>query len=182
MAAVERKVEVVEPDAPDRCQSGHVNGQCRYKMMEGSKFCPMHGGNSANQEHKAKVLRQYQLAKWQDQTDAFADEDAVKSLRGEIGITRLLLQETVSRCKNSGELMLYSGKIGDLIGKIEKLVVSCHRLESSLGNVLDKGKILEIAATMVEIVSKHVTDSTAIDAISNEIVQVILTTSGKDEK
>lgn len=179
---VERKVEMVEPDAPDRCQAVHGKGQCRYKQCNGSLYCPMHGGNKAVAAQAEKVKRQYQFAKWQEQADSFADEDGIKSLRGEIGITRMLLQETVSRCKNGGELLLYSGKIGDLIGKIEKLVVSCDRLESRMGNVLDKGKILEIAATLVEIVGRHVTDADAIEAISTEIVDVILKTSGKEDK
>lgn len=180
---VERKVEIVEPDAPDRCQATHVKGQCRYKAMDGSKYCPMHGGNKAQASIANQVQRQYQLAKWQDSTDAFADEDQVKSLRGEIGITRLLLQETVGRCKNSGELLMYSGKIGDLISKIEKLVVSCHRLETNLGMTLDKSKVLDLAAQFVEIIGKHISDDATINAISTEIVAMILAAQGttKDE-
>ncbi len=176
---IEAKVEAVEPDSPLRCQAVHGKGQCRYKRCDNSTYCQMHGGNKAQASHNKAIIRQYQLAKWQSTVDAFADEDQVKSLRGEIGITRLLMQETIVKCKDSGELLLYSAKIGELVSKIERLVVSCHRLESNLGLLLDKGKVMALATMLVEIIGKHVKDDEAIAAISNEIVTAIVNTQGK---
>jgi hypothetical protein len=178
----ERKVENVEPDSPERCQAVHVKGQCVYKRCDGSQYCPMHGGNKGQAILVAKAQRQYQLAKWQGEVDAFADEDAVKSLRGEIGITRLLLQSTVSRCKDAGELIMYSGKINELTTKLEKLVVSCHRLESSMGNLLDKTKVLDLASQMVAIISRHIDDADIIQAVSDEIVQMVLESEGSTKE
>jgi hypothetical protein len=175
------KVEMVEPDAIDRCQSVHGKGQCRYRRVHGTEYCPMHGGNKGQASAALEVKRQYQLAKWQSTVDGFADDDQVKSLRGEIGITRMVMQETITKCKDGGELLLYSAKIGELVSKIERLVVSCHRMESSLGLLLDKGKVMSLATMMVEIISKHVKDDDAIAAISNEIVTCIVNTQGKLE-
>ena len=174
----EVKVQVVEPDAPDRCQAVHGRGQCRYKRTDGSEYCSMHGGNRAAASQQKAIIRQYQLAKWQSTVDNFADEDQVKSLRGEIGIARLLLETVMNRCKDSGDLVLYAGKIGEQIKTIERLVISCHRLESNLGLLLDKPKILSLAAQIVEIIGAHVTDDDARAAIASDIVGAIVSTQG----
>ena len=182
MSQVERKVEYVEPDDPERCQTVHGKGQCRYKVVPGSSYCPLHGGNKAGEAARAKTKRQYQLAQWQNTVDGFADDDEVKSLRGEIGITRMMLQETIARCKNSGELMMYTGRIGDLISKTERLVTSCHRLESNLGLVLDKSKILDLATQIVEIVGEEIEDEAVLERISMKIVERIAVTQGSTKE
>lgn len=176
----EAKVETVEPDAPDRCQAVHGRGQCRYRRSPDSEYCAMHGGNRAQAAAQKAVLRQYQLAKWQSTVDNFADEDQVKSLRGEIGIARMLLEAVMNRCKDSGELVLYSGKIGEQIKTIERLVISCHRLESNLGLLLDKPKVLTLAGQIVEIIGRHVKDDDTIAAISSDIVGAIVATQGNN--
>lgn len=178
MSIVERKVEIVEVDSPDRCGASIGKGQCRYKKCEGSDYCPMHGGNKSVQATQARVMRQYQLGKWQGTVDAFADDDEVKSLRGEIGILRMLLQEIVLKCKDSGQLVMYAGKISELILKLERLVVSCNRLETQLGLSLDKGKVLELGAQFVEIISKYVTDEDTLSSIGDDIITLIGSTQG----
>ena len=163
--------------SPLRCQGIFKHGQCPYKQIEGSKFCPMHGGavqvNATNRENK----RMYQLAKWRDQHDAFVDSDQVKSLREEIGILRIVMQETLNMCQTSADILMYSSKLSDLAVKLEKLVSSCHRLEASTGILLDKTAALHLASIIVRIIGEHVTDENVIDKISEEIVHAIATTN-----
>lgn len=176
---VERKVELVEPDDPNRCQATHVNGQCRYKAMEDSKYCPMHGGNKAGEARRKQMEKQYQLGKWQATVEGFIDDDQLKSLRGEIGITRMLLQETVGRCDSYGQLALATPRITALVGQISNLVSNCQRLDERLGLMLDKSKVLDLATRMVEIISLHISDEDVIAKISNEICSAILDMHGK---
>lgn len=182
MSTIERKFEIVEVDSPDRCQGVHKKGQCRYKATHPSTFCPMHGANHAINAEQAKAVRMYNLGKWQQTVDDFADDDEVKSLRGEIGITRMMLQEMMLRCKDSGQLVMFSGKIGELISKIERLVVSCNRLETHLGLSLDKGKVLELGAQMVEIISRYITDEDVLSSIGDDIITLIAQSQGNPNK
>lgn len=177
--AIDNKFEMVEPDAPDRCQAVHGKGQCRYKRSENSLYCPMHGGRWGIEASRLNGMRQYQLGKWQATVEGFADDDQVKSLRGEIGISRMFMQEIIGRCKDSGELLMATSRVSELVSKIERLVVSCHRLESNLGLLLDKPKIMALAQIIVEIISKHVADDETKAKISNEIVTAIVNTQGK---
>lgn len=181
--AIENKFQrITDPADPDRCQAVHGQGQCLYKALEHSKFCPMHGGNKAQEAHNKKLIRQYNLAQWQGRSEHFADHDHVKSLRDEIGITRMLLENMITKCRDSDDLLLYSQKIGELVGKIERLVVSCNRLESSMGMLLDKAAALNLAGQMVEIITRHVSDEVAIDAIAGEIAFAIANLNGAEVK
>ncbi len=173
---IESKFQRVEADAPDRCQGKFKLGQCPYRASPDSTYCPMHGGHLATNVANAERTRMYRLAKWQQRVSEFADNDQVKGLREEIGILRIIMEETLNMCQDSSQLMLYSSKISDTALKIEKVVSSCHRLEASTGILLDKQAALQIAGTIVEIIGRHVQDADTIELIAEEVINVILQT------
>lgn len=173
----DNKFERVEAGSPEQCQGVFKHGQCPYKKIPGSDFCPMHGGATQVNALAKESKRMYQLAKWRDQHDAFVDSDQVKSLREEIGILRIVMQETLNICQTSADILMYSSKISDLAIKLEKLVSSCHRLEASTGVLLDKTAALHLASVIVKIIGEHVTDENVIDKISEDIVHAIATTN-----
>ena len=180
---IEAKLEKVPyPDHPNRCQGTIAAGQCQYMAIPGSKYCKMHGGNTAVEAIKAESVRQYNLAKWQSRVNHFAGNDAVKSLRDEIGISRMLLENILNLCKDEHDLLLYSGKIGELVTKIEKLVVACSRLESNMGMLLDRTAALQLSGQMVEIITKYVDDPDAVSNIANEIAVAIANINGAQEE
>jgi hypothetical protein len=172
---MDNKFERVESDSPLRCQGISKMGQCPYKRMSGSEYCPMHGGPSIGNATAIASKKLYQLTKWRAQLDAFSEGDAVKSLREEIGILRITMQETLNMCQNANDLLMYSSKIGDLALKIEKLVSSCHRLETSSGMLLDRNAAMEIGTSIVQIISSHIKDDEVIEKISAEIIQKVVT-------
>lgn len=168
---VERKLIKVAPDDPERCQSiSGQAGQCPFKATDGTTSCPRHNAALVRVQKK-EALRAYQLGKWQALVDNHADNDQVKSLRGEIGIARMTLETMIQRCQDANDLIIYSGKLGEMISKIERLVVSCNRLEQHLGMTLDRNKIMTLAARIVEIVSEHVDDP---EVFSDDIIDAIM--------
>lgn len=173
---METKFDKVPPDSPDRCQSIYKNGQCPFQKVEGTDYCKMHQGASKASCNPEKALRNYNLTKWQEKVNRFADSTQIKSLREEIGISRMILENIVNKCEDESDLLLYSTKISDHITKIEKVVASCHRLELSNGMLLDKNSILQIAGTITEIIGRYIQDSNILESISNEIVNTIVHT------
>jgi hypothetical protein len=172
--AVESKFERVEADSPLRCQGkSATHGQCPFKRCENSQYCPMHGGMIGVRKAEEERKRLYRLGKYQTRVNEIADHDQTKSLREEIGITRMVLEEIVSACNDGNDIIFASSKISDLVTKIEKLVSSCHRLEESTGVLLDKSAALHLASVMVGIIGKYVEDSDAIERISQEIAEAI---------
>ncbi len=170
---IEDKLIRVADDDPHRCQGITKYGQCDFRAYENEKYCKMHGGTKSYEKTNLEKNRNYRFLKYQDRINHFADNDQVKSLREEIGILRMILEETVNKCKDDVDLLIYSPKITELAIKIEKLVVSCHRLETSLGQTLDKTAILSMATRMVNIISEHISDQIIIDKIVNDIGNLI---------
>ena len=198
MGRIEHKLINAEPDDPMRCQGPGQSGegQCHWLSLQGMARdghlddadirdysgidrCPKHGGPALMQHKENKKLHDYRLQVWQERIDEFCESSKVKSLRGEIAIVRMLTENILAMCEKPQDLMLYSGKIGDLVMKTEKLVRSCDRLESSMGMLLDRAGALVLAGQIVEIISKHVTEPAVVDEISNGIIDAISSLTGE---
>jgi hypothetical protein len=172
-----RSYDVSSANDPERCLASTHQGQCWMRIAPGSRYCPSHMG--FNEEQKAK-LRNYRLTKYAQRVNQFADSDVIKSLREEIGILRMLLEEILNNCQDSTDLLLYSSKIADLVSKVEHLVISCHRIENNLGFTMDKSTVLTLSSKIVNVISNNVSDPSIIDTIVNEISNMIETVEVND--
>lgn len=161
---------------PNRCGGATARGQCTNEAMPGSDFCKVHGG--VDKEAKAS-LRNYHLTKWQDRVSDKASNDNIKNLREEIGIMRVLLEIVINRCENEQEFAMASSKISEMVGKIDALVKSCHKLEGSMGNLLDKQAILQFAGQVIGIISNHLKDTDLLNQIADDITKAIGDTSNE---
>lgn len=164
----------VDEDSLDRCQYVISNiGQCSLKAVKNSQYCPAHGGNKAFQAKEKAELRNYRLNKFKQRIGELSSSDAILSLKEEIGIIRLLIEEKINQCDSTAELILISGPLSDLAMKADKLVTSCNRLDMRLGNLLDKGRVLQLAQTIVQIISHYVTDDEILEKISSQILEAL---------
>lgn len=172
---IEQKLDPVEPFAPDRCQGSDKNGQCGYRAEAGSKYCFRHGANKTVEKNHRNAARMYQLDKYQARVEEFAGDDEVKNLRAEIGILRMTLESLIKQIDSPVKFAIHAGRIADICVKLEKLVSSCHRIEVSTGQMLDKAKVLQIGAGIVEIIGRHILDPDVLDDISVEVMQLFST-------
>ena len=155
----------------ERCEATVKTGQCPYCKHGVSNYCVMHGANNSNQVQLEKTKRAYRLGRWQERVSEFADGDGVKCLREEIGILRMMLEDMFAQCQDSTDLLLYSQRMSDLVMKIEKLVVSCDKLENRMGMLLSKESVLQLASNYVNIINLHVSDPAIIEKISMDMVE-----------
>lgn len=146
---------VKDPADPNRCQSLDSKGQCINKATEGGKYCMTHGGVQAAIAEARVEQRMYNAGKWRAAISKFQDHDKLKSLREEIGILRIMIDERLKLCHDPMDLMLYSGPLADMIVKVEKLVLSCNKIEMHLSGVLDHTQALQLAQEMVGIIGRH---------------------------
>lgn len=173
--------KLIRPGPEDRrCEKMLSDGQrCQYKATEHGDYCTMHGGHRADKEAVKQTMRGYRLAQWHTRVSEFAEGEGIKSLRDEIGIMRMTLEAIMLKCGNQDDLIMFAPRIGDMITRIEKIVTACHRLEQSSGLLLDRATALILAGKIVEILSKHVSDSEIIDLVASEIGEAI-TSIGKE--
>lgn len=171
---------ITSPDQINRCQGMGTSGQCQHVQVEGTKFCEMHGGKRVAAHNEVAEAKMYMLAKWQTRLGQLADHSGLKSLNQEIALARMTLEAIIAKCEDEHALVMASGRIGDMLTRIEKLVVSAQRIEKATGQLLGKGAILQIAGEIVNIIDSNVTDKALVNKMANEIAAVITRTADLD--
>jgi hypothetical protein len=154
----------------NQCLQVLPTGQCPNEKVVDSRFCPVH--DSLSKHHReARNVHSLRLLKFQARVNEHSESGAIKSLRGEIGVLRMLLEGVINKCSDEAELLLSSGRISDLVLKLEKLVVSCHKIEQGSAGTMDRAALLQFASQVVTIIGNHVSDEKVIDAISTDILK-----------
>jgi len=171
--AIEEKFIKVAEDDPNRCQGIMRKGgdQCMYRAEPGTKFCPKHKGMSDTTE-KRKKLRNYQLTRFRAQIERKADSSEIKSLREEIGITRQVLESIINLCESEADLVIQSNRISELVSRVDRLVTSCHKLEKSTGQLLDKTALIQFAGYVIEIICDYTNPDQQAE-ISRKLIEAI---------
>ena len=164
---------VAKEDAENRCQCVTTKGQCIQEALEGSNFCASHGGNKAVEANAKRDANNYRLHQWQTRIKDFKDSSSIKSLRDEIGILRLLMEERLNAATTPAKLMMESHHISRLAGDIRSTVESCHKLESQMGQMMDKQAIIRFAGQVVSIVSSVTQSILDSNLITQEVVNII---------
>lgn len=169
----DNKFIVVDEKDPLRCQGVGGHGQCNYKAVENSKFCPRHCGAGAAAASKHE-LKNYRLRKYHERVGEKANSSGIKDLREEIGIVRMVLEELLEICDGNGnKLIMYTGQISNLVAQIQKLVTSCQLMEEKNNNLLDRKVVIVIADSLVTLIGKYITDPDQLNEIGDKICESI---------
>jgi hypothetical protein len=157
-----------------RCEHTSSTGQCNSNAVEGGRFCPTH-----SRDPQAGLKRQYMLnkAKYRQRYSEFAESDDLRTLKDEISILRMVMEERLNMIGNDSDMLAACGQITSLAVTIERLVKSCHTLESRLGSLLAKPTLLGIANDIVQILLQELESQPdyelLVDRISEKILKVI---------
>lgn len=163
---------ITDPDQKDRCQGITANGQCLMVAEKDSTFCFIHGGNRAGEQLAKKEMKNYRLTKFKARAGELSNSSNLSSLRDEVAILRIMIEEKVNCCNDTNDLLLISGPLSDLVMKCGALVEKCQKLENKLGNFLDRTKVTQFAQICVEIISQYVQEKD-MDQISEEILKAL---------
>lgn len=164
--------KVTDPDDPQRCQGATANGQCVHKSEEHSHFCAMHGGKKGKEAKDKEGMRNYRLTKFKSRVTELSNNANLASLRDEVAILRMIIEEKVNACNDTHQLLLVSGPLSDLVMKCGALVEKCNRLENRLGNFLDRNKITQFAEICIEIIARCVPEEN-MEQVSEEIFNAL---------
>lgn len=172
------------PEHPNRCQQAMGSSQCVNLAVEGGTKCIAHGGHKELESQRNTSLRLYRLGQWQARADEFSSHPNIKSLREEIGILRILLEERFAHCQgDSFNLLLQAGPISDLVLKVERVVTSCHKLEASMGEHIEKSQLLLFASEVVSVIAEVLNDDQEkLDQISFRILDLVNRQTPKTEQ
>jgi hypothetical protein len=173
---------ITDEDDPERCQGNDAHGQCKMKRIEGSKYCIRHGGYAVAGQKKKAELRNLKLTKFKARLVELGNSSDLMSLRDEIAILRITLEETVNQCEGEADLLMYTPQIAQLVKNIGDLVKNCHSIESKTGHLLSKDVLSHFAGQVIDIIVKHVADEDARRAIAGEIVEAVQNVNERGEQ
>ena len=135
---------------PHRCKASMGTGQCMGVALAGSDYCLVHAGSYRAPE---KGMRGYLLARADDRAKlaAFAESDNIKSLREEIALTRIMVQERWNSAKSDAERLVMFGAVRPDIQALEKLVKTCNQMEERLGTLLSKPTLSRVGQQICQV-------------------------------
>jgi len=159
----------------DQCWATNSNGtQCIHKRVEGSNYCEIHGANSIVQEKANKEMYKFKLAIYKDRLNELNEDEDLSSLKNEIGLLRILVEERFNSCNDTMDLVIQSGPISDLIIKIKSTIESFNKMETKLGNLLDKQAILSFAQSVIQIIGEELKgEEDKMNIIANRIMDAL---------
>jgi hypothetical protein len=82
----------------------------------------------------------------------------------------MLLEERLLQCHSPNDLTIHSQQIMNMVMTVERVVNSCHKLELSMGQLLDRNALDEFAANVISTISEHVTDPDLLDTLAQAIL------------
>jgi hypothetical protein len=164
----------VEPDSLKRCQHVIPNqGQCTIEAVPGGTFCQIHGGGSQTHALKRRQLKNLQINLYNERLVELGHSADIKSLSDEIAVLRMMLETRLNRCREPNDILIHSGPISDLIMNIANVVEKCHKLEKSMGGLLDKAALIKFADLTVTAIGDIVKDPEVINKIADKLIGVI---------
>jgi len=171
---MERVTDLVDPN---RCKGAAQDGQCQNRAEHGSEYCCVHGGRSLRE---AEEQRGYLLSKMDEKTRLVQmsdDLEPVKELRDLIALQHILIEKRYNLITSDGELLAACGPLNQMLLTMERLVNSCHRIETNLGELLARHAVLALAREMVQIVISELEGiddyEQIVDRITQRLVNVI---------
>lgn len=147
-----------------KCSGVTTRGLCQQPAVrdpedgEYMTYCDEHGGPAELRSKRMKATNNYRLVQWNSRLARLNKSPEVKSLRDEISILRMLLEEKLNQCKDPLQLVLHTNSISKLILEIEKVVASCHKLETSSNQLISKASMIELSGKIIHIVASQMED------------------------
>jgi hypothetical protein len=150
--------KVQDPADPRRCKGNSTDGQCSNLAEPGSEYCRACGGRDRSLELDR---RQYFLTKseYRQRLSELSGHENVKSLRDEIAIARMLIEERLNGIQDKNDLLSSCSPLNQLLLTVERLVKSAHVLEQNLGLLLSKEAALRLAMRLGEILIEVLRES-----------------------
>jgi hypothetical protein len=126
-------------------------GQCEYTAIEGADYCEIHG-HRKDDSSPSKRLYLLNKVEARARLDELADHEGVKSLREEIALLRMTIEEQYNKINTDVDFQLRWPCIQSAIRDVHKLVKDCHVIEQNLGVLLARQSIIRLGQQICQII------------------------------
>ena len=130
---------------------------CDRIAVPGFDFCDSHGGGSNYKFNNERIARAVSKKK---------NSDTLFSLRDDVAILRVTLEETLNGQGEDEGLQAVSGLVVSQIEAITRTLTACQKLEIISSTVMSMDEVTALLNDIAEIVAVHVDDVEVIKNIA----------------
>jgi hypothetical protein len=142
---------------------------CTVQALEGSDFCPAHGGHQGHQAHLEEQRRIYRIAKYQERIGSLVEHPQSRSFREEIAQLRTLLEIIWNSCEDKDALLLKTPQIVQVTDKIMSALISVEKLDRDVGRTKTEEQVNEFLDVVADILATHIEDTQLLAAIAEDL-------------
>jgi uncharacterized protein YunC (DUF1805 family) len=147
--------ELIDISDTRRCQSSSHKGQCTEISVLGTDHCVKH----TNLEKVNAVRTRKYFLSTADQSlyEHYADDNQLTSLRDEIAILRMMMQNTLSTAQSEVERVNAYSKVNYFILSLERVMKTCISLEMKLNELVGKAALMRLGQQLCQILVNRLT-------------------------
>lgn len=162
---------VSDPADPRRCVGQTQSGQCRNFAEQGDDRCRAHAGVENPGEKRMYLLHK---AQHQKRLTELSSSSQLTSLREEIGILRMLIEERLNLVKTDNDLLSAFGPLQQSFVTVERLVKTLHSMEQDLGLLLNKSAVVKLGQSLSQIIVEELRDVPGYEQLVDRINERML--------
>lgn len=136
-------MERCSPDDPGRCKHSKLNKQCEYLSDTGSDYCPSHSVGPKKENDRRRYILDRAIIK--DAYERQSKEVDYLSLKEEIILLHSLLQTRIDTLESQAHVVSATNDILQIQRQLESMKKTFFQMQKSLGLVLSREAVLEIA-------------------------------------
>ncbi len=133
----------------------------------------LHGGNFVLEKQSREKYRNYQVQRFKAKIDRQLSSPTAMSMREELAFMRMLLETKLLAITDDSDLMIHSQTISDMIMRVTDCVGKCHKLEKSLGELLDRESLHRFAEFVISVLCDNIDDPQIIKKVAEQLAKEI---------
>lgn len=142
-----------------------IQGQpCGKICSPSERFCVSHTKKRKDPNYAIGMLSEVVYDK--------KDSTQFSSLKMEVAMLRTLVERTWNQCDSEAELIANSVVFAQLFDKIEKLILSSHKMDVINETVLSEAGVGKLLESLLDVVLQEVEDPDTLDRISEKLFDI----------
>lgn len=146
------------------CEKLIQGNPCGKLCSPSEKYC--------NSHRKRKTDPNYSISLFNEEVYQKKDSHQFSSLKMEVAMLRTLVERTWNQCDSEAELIANSVVFAQLFDKIEKLILSSHKMDVVNETVLSEAGVERLLQSLLDVVLQEVEDPDTLDRISAKLFDI----------
>jgi len=140
--------------------------------VPGTNFCVIHSVQDADGSNK-QDLYNFKITEVSRRIAKYRNHPDSRNLTVELGLLRLILEETINKCEDAYDLVVNNAQLTSLIERIRVVQQANIGIEQKLNDLLTIEQVTGIAQQLFNAIVVHVKDLDLLEVIAAEFESIL---------